>query len=159
MIAKIKHWAKTNALNKSMKKKIMEEIRGFTWRGKEKQPRVRWEVMIQKPEEGGIGIKDPISTLDAEKVGMLVRLMTRDRQPWMRWVERKLKRVAERWGVEEAMAAKPKKKQLDELREGCVVESTLKLWHEIGGAKREAREVTRKIKKEEVTKRERRDLA
>ena len=41
---------------------------------------------------------------------MLQKLITRDRQPWMRWIERKLIRVANMWEVEEAMAATPTKK-------------------------------------------------
>ena len=40
---------------------------------------------------------------------MLQKLITRDRQPWMRWIERKLIRVADIWEVEEAMAATPTK--------------------------------------------------
>ena len=59
--------------------------------------------------------------------------MIKDRQPWMKWVERKLTKVARRWRVQEAMAAKPNKRQLKELKEDCVVESTLKIWFEIGG--------------------------
>ena len=51
----------------------------------------------------------------------------------MKWVERKLDKVARRWGVREAMSAKPNKTQLKELKEDCIVESTLKIWFEIGG--------------------------
>ena len=36
-------------------------------------------------------------------------------------------------GVREAMAAKASKTQLKELKEYCIVESTLKIWFEIGG--------------------------
>ena len=57
----------------------------------------------------------------------------------MRWVERKLIRVAIRWEVEEAMVATPSKKQLKELKTTCLVESTLALWHEIGGSKQQDR--------------------
>jgi hypothetical protein len=64
---------------------------------------------------------------------MLVGLMVKDRQPWMKWVERKLHRVARRWEVGEAMKAKPSKKEVAELNEECIVESTLKIWFEIGG--------------------------
>ena len=45
----------------------------------------------------------------------------------MKWVERKLNKVARRWRVREAMAAKPNKKQLKELKEDCIVESSLKI--------------------------------
>ena len=86
-----------------------------------------------KAEDGGEGLREPLCALDADKIRMLVSLMTKDRQPWMKWIERKLKRVARRWGVPEAMAAKPSKKQLKELKEDYLVESTLKTWFEIGG--------------------------
>ena len=137
MIAKIKHRSDVNALSKSLKKRILGEFRNFVWKGKEKKARVRWEILVMGEKEGGIGIKDPECTLDASKVKMLVRLMTRDRQPWMKWVERKLKIIAERWGVEEAMAAKATEKQIKNLRENCLVESSLKTWLEIGGTKGE----------------------
>ena len=90
-----------------------------------------------------------------EKKGMLIRLLTRNRQPWMKWIERKLIRVAKRWEVPEAMAAKPTKKQIKELRESCIVESTLKTWIEIGGTwkepKGEQKEEEQKDKEEKKT--------
>ena len=80
-----------------------------------------------------MSLRDPLCALDAAKIRMFVDLMTKDRQPWMKWIERKLNRVAERWGVQEALAASPNKRQLKELRDDCIVESTLKIWFEIGG--------------------------
>ena len=139
MLAKLKHRADVNAISSAMKRRILQEFKDFVWRGKEKRARVRWEVMVKRVEEGGIGIKDPECAMDASKVRMLIRLATRDRQPWMKWVERKLIRVAKKWGVPEAMGAKPKKKQSDGLRQDCLVESTLKIWLEIGGTKKEPR--------------------
>ena len=62
----------------------------------------------------------------------------------MKWVERKLDKVARRWGVREAMSAKPNKTQLKELKEDCKVESTLKIWFEIGGGKGRERGWTRR---------------
>jgi hypothetical protein len=47
---------------------------------------------------------------------IFVNLMTKDRQPLMKWIERKLRRVAKNWGVAEAMAARPTKKQLNGLK-------------------------------------------
>ena len=82
---------------------------------------------------GRSGLREPVCALGAENIRMLADLMTKDRQPWMKWVERKLDKVARRWGVREAMAAKPSKTQLKELKEDCIVESTLKIWFEIGG--------------------------
>ena len=74
-----------------------------------------------------MGLREPICALDAAKIRMLVGLMTKDRQPWMKWVQGKLRRVAKRCGVTEAMAAKPSKKQVKELKVDCVVEDTLRI--------------------------------
>ena len=78
---------------------------------------------------------EPVCALDAAKIRMLVSLMTKDLQPWIKWVERKLGKVARRWEVREAMTAKPNKTQLKELKED-IVESTLKKG---GGKERERR--------------------
>ena len=73
--------------------------------------------MIKSPEEGETGIRDPIIALDVTKINMLKKLITRDRQPWMRWIERKLTRITIRWKVDEAMAAKTVKKQRKKLKD------------------------------------------
>jgi hypothetical protein len=112
----------------------MEKFRAFIWKGK--KAKVRWEVLVKKTEEGGVGLRDPMCVIDAGKIRTLINLITKDRQPWMRWVERKLKRVARRWKVEEAMAARPSRRQLRELRTDCMVESSLGIWFEIGGGGR-----------------------
>jgi hypothetical protein len=93
------------------------------------------KVLVKKEEEGGggVGLQEPICMMDAAKIRILVTLMTKDRQPWMKWIERKMARVAQRWGVQEVLEAKPSKKQRRELKEDCIVESTLKIWFEIGG--------------------------
>ena len=41
-----------------------------------------------------MGIKDPVLTLDAAKINIFERLISKDRQPWMQVIERKLKRLA-----------------------------------------------------------------
>ena len=92
---------------------------------------------MKKEEEGGVGLREPLCAPDADKMRMLVGLLTKDRQPWMKWIERKLKRVARKWKVAEAMAATPSKKQLAELITECIVGSTLKIWFEIGEKGRE----------------------
>ena len=66
--------------------------------------------MIKHPKEGGTGVRDPTSALDATRVGLLEKIITRDRQPWMRYCEIKLTRIAREWQVREAMAANPTKK-------------------------------------------------
>ena len=74
------------------------------WGGENKKSRVRWEIMTIHPNEEGTGIKDPIAILYAAKINMLKKLITRDRQPWMRWTERKVIKIEDRWETEEAMA-------------------------------------------------------
>ena len=64
-------------------------------------------------------------------------------------MERKLIRVARRWGVKEAMAAKTSSKQRNTLREDCLTESTLKIWLEAGGTKRDDDKREKRRRKEE----------
>jgi len=132
LLSKISHRAQVNTLSTQVRKKLKEKVRAFIWKGAGRGM-VRWEILMMGEEEGGVGLRDPVCALDAAKIRMLVSLMTKDRQPWMKWIERKLHRVAGRWGVREAMAAKPNRKQIEELKEDCIVESTLKIWFEIGG--------------------------
>ena len=87
-----------------MKNRIRKKIKDFMWGGKNKKARVRWEIMTKHLHKGGTVIQDPITILDAAKINMLKKLITRDRQPWMRWIERKLIKIADRWETEEAMA-------------------------------------------------------
>jgi hypothetical protein len=132
LLSKISHRAQVNTLSAQTRKRLKEKFKDFIWKGARKGM-VRWEVLLLGEEEGGVGLREPICALDAAKIRMFVGLMTKDRQPWMKWVERKLDRIARRWEVREAMAAKPSRKQLKELKEDCIVESTLKIWFEIGG--------------------------
>ena len=138
-----------NTLSQQVRKTLKEKVRAFFWKGAA-TGKVKWEVLLQDEEEGGVGLRDPLCALDAAKVRMLVSLMTKDRQPWMKWVERKLRKVAKKWGVQEAMAARPTKKQLMELKADCIVESTLKVWLEIGGQGGGKREEERKTKEGKV---------
>ena len=63
-----------------MIKKILKKIKEFLWGGNNKKARVKQEIMIKNPEEGGIGIRDPIIALDAATINMLKKSITRDRQ-------------------------------------------------------------------------------
>ena len=54
-----------------MKKRIRNKIKDFMWVGENKKAHVRWEMMKKYPNEGGTGIKYPISILDAAKINML----------------------------------------------------------------------------------------
>jgi hypothetical protein len=97
LLSKISHRAQVNTLSAQMRKRLKEKFRAFVWKGA-RRGMVRWEVLLKKEEEGGAGLREPICALDAAKIRMFTALMTKDRQPWMKWVERKLARVATRWG-------------------------------------------------------------
>ena len=56
-------------------------------------------MLAQADEEGGIGIRDPRYGLDTAKNRMVITLVTKDRQSWMRWIERKMRRLGEQWGL------------------------------------------------------------
>ena len=54
-----------------MKNIIRKKIKDFMCGGENKKARVRWEIMTKNPNEGGTGIKDPITILDEAKINML----------------------------------------------------------------------------------------
>ena len=54
-----------------MKIRIRKKIKDFMWGGENKKACVRWEIMTKHPNEGGTGIRDPITILDAAKINML----------------------------------------------------------------------------------------
>ena len=85
--AKISYRASVNSMSIAMRIKYKNKIKEFIWGGENKKARVMWEVMLKHPKEGGTGIRDPIAALDARRVGILKKIITRNRQPWMRWIE------------------------------------------------------------------------
>ena len=66
-----------------MKENIRRKIKEFMRSGPKKKARVKWEVTTKHPDEGSTGVKDPIITIDAIKINMLKKLISRDRQQWM----------------------------------------------------------------------------
>ena len=147
--AKLAHRASVNGTSKKMQKIIRKKIKEFIWGGENKKARVMWEIMLKDPKEGGTGIRDPIIAIEARRISILKKIITGDRQPWMRYIERKMTKIAKRWKVSEAMGAKPSKKEQKELDDKCITESAIKVWIEIGGTKRKERIVEEK-KGEEV---------
>ena len=95
----------------------------------------------------------PSITLDAAKIKILQKLITRKRQPWMRWIERRLISIADNWNVEEAMVAKPSRQQRKQLNNNCLTENTLNISLEIGGEKQPSRYITTQPKPEQKNKR------
>ena len=76
-------------------------------------------------------------------------MITRDRQPLMRWIERKLIKIAGRWETEDAMALNPTNIQQRGLKNECLTESTVRTWLEIGEKKQEARSVEKHPRSEQ----------
>ena len=64
-------------------------------------------------------------------------MITRYWQSWMRWIERKLIKISDRWETEEAMASNPAKIQQRGLKDECLTKSNLRTWLEICGKKQE----------------------
>jgi len=147
--AKLAHRASVNGASKKMQNIIRKKIKEFIWGGENKKARVIWEIMLKHPKEGGTGIRDPIIAIESRRISILKKIITRDRQPWMRYIERKMTKIAKKWKVREAMGAKPSKNEQKELDDTCITESAIKIWIEIGGTKRIERLVEGK-KDEEV---------
>ena len=139
--SKMAHKASVNGMSKRMSKRYKQKIKEFIWGGENKKARVIWEIMLKTPAEGGTGIRDPVIAIEARRINLLKKLIIQDRQPWMKWVERKLTRIAQKWKINDIMAAKPSRKEIKELKETCLVETTIKIWYEIGGKKQEERYV------------------
>ncbi len=98
--------ANVNATNKTMTKNTKKLMNDHVWgateqEGKEKKgkPRVKWDTMTRPKSEGGQKMIDPECMIDAGKIKVIKTLMTKDRQPWMKWVERKMQRKRKEWGV------------------------------------------------------------
>lgn len=76
--------------------------------------------MLKHPKEGGTGIRDPIIAIESRMISILKKIITRDRQLWMRYIERKMTKIAKKWKVREAMGAKPSKNEQKELDDTCI---------------------------------------
>ena len=114
------------------------------WEGKKSE--IAWKKVIQGVDEGGIGLRDPACTIDAAKIRIVIKNMRiKSDQPWAKWMKRKERRLKRRWGVEDIYGHKPTRNQIEELKDKCLFESTMKIWMEIGGesGRRKVEEGTR----------------
>lgn len=133
LLSKIKFRADVNPLSQTLRKNLKNKIREFMWN--EGKPKVRWEILLLPEDQGGLGLKDPECMLDAAKITIFKNLFTKTRQPWMKWIERRLDIVKKRWGVEgNLLGHQPTKKQIKDLKEDCLTESTLRIWYELEGS-------------------------
>ena len=140
LIAQVSYRARVNGISDKMRKRIMQMTKNFIWQGN--KARLKWEILTKHPNEGGFSIRDPLIVLDTSKIMLLKKVITNTRQPWMKWMERRLGEIATKWKVQEAMTASPTKKQLRELKNENIMESAIKIWFEIGGRKRDERIIT-----------------
>jgi hypothetical protein len=67
------------------------------------------------------------------RITFIKHLQEKSDQPWAKWLRRKERKVSRRWGRANVYQRGVKKKQIKELKETCVFESALRVWHEIGG--------------------------
>ena len=144
MMSKVKYRADVNPISEELKKSIKEEIREYVWEGKKSE--IAWKKVIQGVDEGGIGLRDPACTIDAAKIRIVIKNMRiKSDQPWAKWMKRKERRLKRRWGVEDIYGHKPTRNQIEELKDKCLFESTMKIWMEIGGesGRRKVEEGTR----------------
>ena len=90
--------------------------------------------MIKQREQGSIGVKDPECMMDAAKIMIIKRLQRKKKQPWMKWIERKMGLLKHKWKMKEhILTTKPKAKMIRELDEKNLTELMMKIWYKIGG--------------------------
>ena len=137
-------------------------MNGHVWRETDQtggqlkgRPRVNWQIMTRPKKEGGMKMVDPECMIDACKMKIIKKMMTKDRQPWMKWVERKMENKKNEWGMwGGVLGARMTKKRMNDLKDDCFVESMMKIWYEIGGTTRYAYENMREESEEEERRRE-----
>jgi hypothetical protein len=151
MLSKLKHRGDVNALNQAIKNKILEVVKGFIWKGKRETAKGEvgsdgtegrgWRNRGKRPDMRPRCFKSThTDPLDNE------RPTTMD----------EMDRMEAHTSGEEVGSGRGDggKSDKEELKEDCVVESTLKLWLEIGGTKRKAEEEKRKEEKVNKEKKE-----
>jgi hypothetical protein len=130
MMPVISFRANVNGMTGAMTKKILSEIKQFVWK---LVPTLKWSTAIRSTTEGGIGVRDPGALIDGMRVTLIKHLHNKADQPWAKWLRRKARRLSKEWGRENVYKGGVKKKQLKKLKETCVFESAIRVWHEIGG--------------------------
>ena len=133
--SKVKFRLDINCNTKETRKQIKKMTREFIW--KYRKPQVRWEIMVRPREEGGMAVRDPECMMDAAKIMIIKRLQREKKQPWMKWIERKMAILKVKWKRgEHILTSKPKAKMIRELDEKNLTELMVKIWYEIGGMSR-----------------------
>jgi hypothetical protein len=113
-----------------MTSNILKEIKEFVWKD---VPNLKWGLAVRSAAEGGIGVRDPGALIDGMRISLLKELQMKADQPWTKWLRRKENRLSRRWAVKNVYQGDVPKKKLKELKETCVFESAIRVWHELGG--------------------------
>lgn len=131
LIACIKYRADLNPVSEGLKKRLHRLIFEFLWG---KKAKIKWNILLLPIAQGGIGLKDPSCMLDAGKIRLVKNMRLKSEQPWVRWMERKLQLIKDRWGISVSpFIHKPTRAQVRELKQDCLLEQTLQIWYELGG--------------------------
>ena len=131
LLATVKFRASVNGTTKEVRSEMKRIINEFVW-GKQRAL-VAWKTIIRGTKEGGLGLKDVDSMLDAASVKLIRNMERKKEQPWVKWMKRKERRLQREWGVNDIYEYKPKRKEKEKLKETCVFESAMKIWYELGG--------------------------
>ena len=149
MLSKVLFRSQVNPVSEQMRKKVKEEIKQFMW-GYKKQG-VAWTKMMLPVAEGGVGLRDPGIVFDMQLIRLIKLMHTKADQPWVKWFLRKKKRRADLWKCKSNLFGyEPSKKQIEELNQGCLFESMLKVWFKLGGTTEERRVMAKYAPKGEV---------
>jgi hypothetical protein len=84
--------ARVNAITKKLEKEIVKIVKDFVWR---KVQNLKWSIAVRGVKEGGVGVKDPIYMIDSTRIRMIRDIRGKKTQPWVKWMERKEKKLKE----------------------------------------------------------------
>ena len=97
---------------------------------------VEYCIAIRGVKEGGIGVKDPICMIDSTRITILRDMRMKNTQPWVKWMKRKEQKLKEKWNVTNVYK-KIRKAKITELKDDCLFESAVRIWHELKGTTKE----------------------
>ena len=75
--------------------------RQFRCGGESNRSKIKLEITTLHPTEGGTGLRDPLVVLHTAKIMLLRKIIKNTRQPWMKWTEKNLGKIAKQWKVQE----------------------------------------------------------
>ena len=126
--------ASVNAISKKLEKEIVKIVNNFLWK---KVLKLKWSIAVRGVKEGGIGVKDPICMIDSTRIRMIRDMREKKTQPWVKWMERKEKKLKEKWNVTNVFQGNIKKAKMKELKETCLFERSVRIWHGMKGTIKE----------------------